>query len=208
MDHLRAILLVGPTGSGKTPLGKYCEEIGVRGNKCAHFDFGDHLRKIADNDVKLPLLTNNDITTVVNSLKTGTLLENENFHIARRLLERFIEETNLRTNDLLLLNGIPRHKGQASDMNGLVRMVMVLKLKCEAEVVCQRIARNSGGDRTGRVDDSIEEIEEKIKIFYERTLPLMDYYRSKGVMVQAIEVDVGMSARDMHKRLEHYCAGL
>jgi len=208
MDRLRAILLVGPTGSGKTPLGDYCEENGVWGKKCAHFDFGDHLRKIADNDIKLPLFTDSDLTTVIDSLRTGVLLENENFQIARKILQGFIKENNLGDSDLLLLNGMPRHEGQASDMNGLVEMMMVLYLKCKAEVVCQRIECNSGGDRVQRIDDSIGEIEKKIEVFNQRTLPLLNYYRTKGIMVEAIEVDVGTSAQDMHERLECLCEGL
>jgi adenylate kinase family enzyme len=199
---------VGPTGSGKTPLGYYCEENGLWGRRCAHFDFGENLRRIADNGFESSLLTKNDLTVVKESLKTGSLLENENFHIARKILQGFIEETNSKVGDLLLLNGIPRHIGQANDMDGLVEMEMVLCLKCSPEVIHERIKNNSGGDRVQRIDDSVEEIERKMKIFDERTLPLLDYYRRKGVMVEAIEVDVGMNAQNMQKRLEHFYTDL
>ena len=43
-----AILLLGPTGSGKTPLGAALEEHGVCGRQCLHFDFGENLRACAE----------------------------------------------------------------------------------------------------------------------------------------------------------------
>ena len=41
-----AILLLGPTGSGKTPLGQVLEERGLWGHTSRHFDFGASLREI------------------------------------------------------------------------------------------------------------------------------------------------------------------
>ena len=67
-------------------------------------------------------------------------------------------------------------------------MEMVVYLDCSPEVVKQRILLNSGGDRTARVDDSLPEVEMKMKLFRERTVPLLDYYRSEGVHVQTIPV--------------------
>lgn len=45
-----AVLLLGSTGSGKTPLGDLIERRGLRGVRCLHFDFGVNLRKIVDRD--------------------------------------------------------------------------------------------------------------------------------------------------------------
>jgi adenylate kinase family enzyme len=45
-----AILLLGPTGSGKTPLGQVLERRGLWGHRCSHFDFGDNLREIVARD--------------------------------------------------------------------------------------------------------------------------------------------------------------
>jgi len=36
----RAILLIGPTGSGKTPLGDWLQAYGFCGHRCHRFDFG------------------------------------------------------------------------------------------------------------------------------------------------------------------------
>ena len=46
----RAIVLLGPTGSGKTPLGDLIERCGLWGAPCLHFDFGACLRSIVEQD--------------------------------------------------------------------------------------------------------------------------------------------------------------
>ena len=45
MQRPSAILLLGPTGSGKTPLGELMERRGFGGRRCRHFDLGDRLRR-------------------------------------------------------------------------------------------------------------------------------------------------------------------
>ena len=41
------ILLLGPTGSGKTPLGDRLQIRDLWGRRCHHFDFGVRLRDVA-----------------------------------------------------------------------------------------------------------------------------------------------------------------
>ncbi|MDW7761659.1 MAG: hypothetical protein SCM96_13625 [Acidobacteriota bacterium] len=42
-----AVLILGPTGSGKTPLGRELETRGHAGRRCRHFDFGAEMRALA-----------------------------------------------------------------------------------------------------------------------------------------------------------------
>ena len=46
-DKPQAVVLLGPTGSGKTPLGEWLEAKGLGGRRCHHFDFGTRLRRVA-----------------------------------------------------------------------------------------------------------------------------------------------------------------
>ena len=202
MYQYQAILLIGPTGSGKTPLGELIERQGLWGHKCAHFDFGENLRKIAATNPQPSFLTEQDMALIRDSLETGALLENETFHIASVILRSFVQKKEIDAGDILILNGLPRHVDQARDVGALLDIVMIVYLQCTAETVQQRIQLNSGGDRAERNDDSLAEIEGKLGIFYERTMPLLDHYRAKGVKVEQIPITADTTADEIHRILE------
>jgi adenylate kinase family enzyme len=189
MEKMCAILLIGPTGSGKTPLGDLMEKTGAFGKRCFHFDFGANLRNIGGSETLISHFSQEEIAVIRNSLDTGALLENENFPIAAKILNLFIETRHININDLIILNGIPRHSGQADDADALVEIQRIIFLECEPHVILERIRHNTGGDRSGRADDSPEAIGNKLKIFNNRTRPLLDHYRSKGVHVDQIKVE-------------------
>ena len=45
----KATLILGPTGSGKTPLGNLIEQTHSNNFKYHHFDFGENLRAVSNN---------------------------------------------------------------------------------------------------------------------------------------------------------------
>ena len=90
---IRAMLLIGPTGSGKTPLGDAIEADGLGDGLCVHFDFGRHLRRAAD---RCPgPLCDHETAFVRRMLAANGLLEDEHFHIAERLLRAFLDERHV-----------------------------------------------------------------------------------------------------------------
>jgi adenylate kinase family enzyme len=190
-----AILLMGPTGSGKTPLGDCLEANGLAGRVCMHFDFGAELRTAAATEV-FPGLTQRDISFIRECLRTGDLLEKDTFHIARAVLAAFLERRAFREGYLLVLNGLPRHAAQAEDVDRLARIGLVVLLECDAPTVAERIARNSGGDRSGRLDDSPDDVRRKLSLYAERTRAVADHYRAKGVRVVTLPVTVSTTPRD------------
>jgi adenylate kinase family enzyme len=200
-----AILLIGPTGSGKTPVGDCLEKRGLWGHRCFHFDFGANLRKIAQAGVCPSILTDRDLAVVRQSLVTGRLLEDKEFHIAAKILQGFAEQKRAGEGDYIVLNGMPRHAGQARDVDAIANVVLVVVLECSSDVVRQRIASNVGGDREGRTDDAPSAIEEKLRIFSERTLPLLDHYRSKGVRIEAVTVGADTTPEAVVRLLEKRC---
>jgi len=69
----QAVLLLGPTGSGKTPLGDALQREGFGGRRCHHFDFGEQLRHATGVGDGLDAA---DIAFVRKVLEEGALLEN------------------------------------------------------------------------------------------------------------------------------------
>ena len=202
INNCGALLLVGPTGSGKTPLGDICEEKGLGEGRCTHFDFGENLRKIARTGEGPASLTEEEKKTISWSLKTGALLENKYFHIARKILLNFARQAQLVEPDLILLNGLPRHVGQARDIDAIIEIKKVVYLECSPLVARERIRLNSGGDREGRKDDSLEAIQKKLELFHSRTLPLLEHYRNKHVDIEKINVQVETKPLQLHQWLD------
>jgi adenylate kinase family enzyme len=200
MMRYEAMLLLGPTGAGKTPLGDGLAERGLSRRRCVHFDFGARLRQVAEHGCRG--LAPCDITTVRNVLSGGALLEDDTFHIARSILEVFLEEQKVGAQDIVVLNGLPRHAGQAHDVGELLKVSRVVALECTAEITRERIAKNSGGDRTERTDDSLVEISRKLEIYAARTRPLLEYYQSEGADCRLVPVGVDTTPDQILELLE------
>jgi adenylate kinase len=194
----RAILLLGSTGVGKSPLGGQIEQKGIRGKKCFHFDFGHELRSIAEQNLPPEGFKGADLSFISDVLYKGLLLENEHFHIAEKIVNHFLRGNDVSEEDILILNGLPRHTDQAKDMAGIVAVESVVLLQCEPEEVYKRIELNSGGDRAGRLDDSLDMIRNKLEIFNARTAPLIDYYSKKGCDVLKVRVTAASTPEDTY----------
>jgi adenylate kinase len=200
----KAVLLVGPTGCGKTPLGDLLESEGIWGSRCLHFDFGRELRVSLGK--RSGRLTHYERGLVGELLEAGALLEDEHFAIAGKLLAGFIAERNADAAAVVVLNGLPRHVGQAGAMEAVVEIRALVSLECAPEVVWERVRTNSGGDRSERTDDTLEEVTRRIEVFRQRTLPLLEYYGARGVPVLHLEVGVKTTALEMRRILEALCS--
>jgi adenylate kinase family enzyme len=198
-----SVLLVGPTGSGKTPLGRELERRGWRGRPCAHFDFGANLRAVASAPAASPLgLTGDERAAVRRSLATGALFEDRDMPLVLKVLAGFAAARDVgRTGALLVLNGLPRHAGQATALEGLVRVGLVIALEASAEVVRERLRLDPGGDRGGRVDDAPGAVERRLADYRARTAPLVEHYGSRGARVVTVEVTAAMTAAEAYREL-------
>lgn len=189
---LEALLLLGPTGSGKTPLGDRLEQTSLQGRRCHHFDFGANLRAVVAGEIDVSF-TSEEIRFLRRVLEAGALLEDEHFPLAARILDAFMARRNVQANDLLLLNGLPRHVAQAKAVDRKVKVVGVIQLDCGASTVTERLRRDSGGDRGQRNDDTETLVARKLAIYEERTRPLLHHYRGQGV--PALKISVGAHTR-------------
>lgn len=153
----KLILLVGPTGSGKS----------TQGDKIAQDMHGVHLSSgnLLRNDPK-----------VVAMLTTGKLAPAEEVH--RVVAEAFAKVPD---DQPIVLDGMPRTQSDLDwlDENLLrlgreVTRVIVLDLDMETSV-----ARLSGRDRA---DDSIEAIKQKYEWYKESVQKVIDYYDQRGLL--------------------------
>jgi adenylate kinase family enzyme len=196
-----SFLLIGPTGSGKSPLGAELERRGWRGRRSVHFDFGAVLRAIATDPAAGEGLPEAGVAAIRSSLATGALFADRDLPMIVRIVKRFAARAALGPADLLVLNGLPRHEGQAAGLAGILAVERVILLEAAAEVVRERLRRDPGGDRSGRTDDSAAAVRRRLADFRERTRPLADFYRRRGVPLTSITVTAAMTAAEMYEIL-------
>ncbi len=201
MSVMDGIVLLGPTGSGKTPLGELIQRRGLWGRACVHFDFGDRLRRIVAAAAPPEALTAADVDFVRSVLQTGALLEDEHFHIAEAIGRAAIAEARAGGAELIVLNGLPRHVGQAEGVDRFVGVRAVVALACTVKLVHERIASNAGGDRTERQDDDPASVRNKLAIYAERTAALEAHYRRRGVPIERVTVGEATRPADIWERL-------
>ena len=202
-----SLLLLGPTGSGKSPLGQEIERRGLAGRRAVHFDFGAVLRSIAAGPKAPYGLTGAQVGAIRASLASGALFEDRDLPMIVRILEGFIADKDVGAGGLLVLNGLPRHTRQAEGLAGLVAVETVIVLDADASVIQERMRLDPDGDRSGRADDSPGAVERRLADYRDRTLPLVAHYRRLGAAVHVIGVTVAMTARETFGRLAAALSG-
>ena len=196
-----ALLLLGPTGSGKTPLGQMIEARGLLGMKCVHFDFGRSLREAVARHPPDEMLSAAEVEFLRGVLSSGALLEDEQFPLAERILRLFLACRGVDPRTCVVLNGLPRHAGQARAIDAILDIRLVVCLECSGETVLQRLASNVGGDRAGRPDDNLDQVQQRLEIFRQRTSPLVDHYRRQGVPIKSLPITPTTTAEDAWRML-------
>ncbi len=192
-----SLLLVGPTGAGKTPLGEELARRGLGGRRCVHFDFGANLRALAADRGASAWLSDAERAAIEASLATGALFEDRDLPMIVWIVERFAAGKAPGPGDILVLNGLPRHAGQAPALSSLLAVRIVVRLEASPDVIRERMRLDPGGDRSGRRDDSPAAIERRLRDYRARTLPLVEHYRGLGVPVLDIAVSAAMTAAEM-----------
>lgn len=196
----RAILLIGPPGSGKSPLGDYLEKKGFKGMRAGHFDFGRELRKILEQEsVRKELdgqghslsdfFSPSEIERIRQSVESATLFEESDRQLVKKIFRYYLTINQFKSEDILILNGLPRHPAQLAWISELVSIQLVIHLVCSQKTAVKRIQANLEGERTNRKDDQPEIIKRRYKIYQERTRPLLDHLKQAGIPV--VELKVG-----------------
>ena len=164
MSHLRAVML-GPPGSGKgTQAALISERVGVPA-----ISTGDMLRDAVAAGSPLG-------DRVRGILESGELVDDQTMAdvIEARLAEPDAEKG-------FLLDGYPRTTGQAETLDRILNersqaldLVLLIEVP-EDELIRRALARQ-------REDDTEDVIRTRLEVYRPQTAPLIDHYRSRGVL--------------------------
>ncbi|KAL5706746.1 UMP/CMP kinase [Ranunculus cassubicifolius] len=164
---VKVVFVLGGPGSGK---GTQCANI-VEHYGFTHLSAGDLLRE----EIKSG---SENGTMISNMIKEGKIVPSE---VTVKLLQRAMQESD---NDKFLIDGFPRNEENRAAFENVTGIVpeFVLFFDCSEEEMERRLlCRNQG-----RVDDNIETIRKRFKVFVESSLPVIEYYGSKN-KVQKID---------------------
>ncbi|XP_065864905.1 UMP-CMP kinase 3-like isoform X2 [Euphorbia lathyris] len=155
------VFVLGGPGSGK---GTQCANI-VEHYGYTHLSAGDLLRAEINSGSE-------NGTMIQNMIKEGKIVPSE---VTIKLLQKAMQDNG---NDKFLIDGFPRNEENRAAFESVTKITpeVVLFFDCSEEEMERRLlSRNQG-----RVDDNIETIRKRFKVFLESSLPVIQYYEAKG----------------------------
>ncbi|XP_020537410.1 UMP-CMP kinase 4 isoform X2 [Jatropha curcas] len=115
---------------------------------------------------------------IQNFKKEGKIVPSE---VTVKLLQQAMQQSGKKK---FLIDGFPRNEENRTAFENIIKIEpdLVLFFDCPEEVLTKRLlSRNQG-----RVDDNIDTIQKRLKVYFQSTLPVINYYSSKG-KVQKID---------------------
>ncbi|XP_031399350.1 UMP-CMP kinase 3-like [Punica granatum] len=155
------VFVLGGPGSGK---GTQCANI-VQHFGYTHLSAGDLLRA----EIKSG---SENGTMIQNMIKEGKIVPSE---VTIKLLQNAMLES---ANNKFLIDGFPRNEENRAAFEAVTKIepAFVLFFECSEEEMERRLL----GRNQGREDDNIETIRKRFKVFMESSIPVVEYYESKG----------------------------
>ena len=192
----KAILLLGPTGSGKSPLGNALEKL----MNWQHLDFGHCLRQIERGSNNFGLLKD-EASFVKDLIQKNALFPDDRLNIAQKIIDNFITKSHNKT---VILNGFPRNITQAKLISEHINIIGLISLSCSNNVLKERIQRRKAGigdDHAARNDDHNEAINKKMAIFSKETKPLIGFFKKKGAKFVSFDINIDENMQKIAEKI-------
>jgi len=160
----KKLLFIGPPGAGKgTQANLFCKKYGID-----HLSTGDLLRDEVSSGSALGL-------KAAEIMNKGELVSDE-------LVLSIVRGRLLNSKKGWLLDGFPRNVNQANSLKKLLEKInqpleAVISIQISDNYLLKRLLAR------GREDDNEEVISNRLKIYREKTSPLIDLYSKQGILV-------------------------
>lgn len=165
MNKIMKILLIGPQGSGKSTQAQLLSEY----LNIPVISTGDIFRKLREEDSE-------EGRKIKQILDSGKLVDDQT---TSEIVRKRLSESDCR--DGFIIDGYPRTLEQINIFDPGFDKVIYLNVP-QKEVLKRLLSR-------GRADDTEELINKRLELYYEQTLPLLDYYKQKGILVEVDGMD-------------------
>ncbi len=213
------VILLGPPGAGK---GTQAIKI-VKEHDIIHISTGDMFRYHMKNDTDLG-------KQVKSIMASGGLVSDD---ITLQMVKHRISEPDCKNG--FLLDGFPRTINQAEGFDKLsdelnIKIDSVIELNIDENELLGRLSNRRqcidcgavyhtvtmptkvqgicdkcGGKTIQRDDDKPEAIKNRLNVYKDQTLPLIEYYTDKGLLNQ---VNSGQSSDKVHEDIEEILKGI
>ncbi len=167
------IVLLGAPGSGKGTQAALLE----KKMDIPHISTGVLFRSAVKEETSL----GRQIKTIMDS---GELVPDD---LTLDLLEQRMNQADAA--DGFILDGYPRNLIQAESLDTLLETLGwplddAVQIEVDSEEVISRIAKRAA--KEGRSDDSENVARNRLRVYQERTAPVMDYYAEKGLLTRVM----------------------
>lgn len=165
------VLLLGPQGSGKGTQARLIAEA----YEIPHVGTGDMLREAIASGEGL----GRRVEPIVDA---GQLVPD---HLMVELIRERLSRDDSREG--FVLDGFPRTLAQAEALDRVLveidrgELCVVLDFQVSDEIALQRLLGRAGIE--GRSDDTLDRIQHRLDVYHEKSEPLVEYYRARGILV-------------------------
>ena len=163
------IVIFGAPGSGKgTQSERLIDEYGLH-----HISTGELLRRHIAEGTELGTVANKYISQ-------GHLIPDD---LMIKVLEEVLDSNPELTSKGVIFDGFPRTIDQAGSLNDMLekrgtKVHAVVGLEVNEDDLIRRMLQR--GKESGRADDNIDTIRERLNVYHNQTSPLRDFYIKEG----------------------------